>query len=93
MSEFEAIYESLTGQRLPEAAMPGVEDLSREGTPYSRAWQELLSARDSLVRRFGMDPEDRDLERMLNAAMRAERETALGMYRMRTELSAPAERS
>ena len=81
MNNFEDIYETMIGQRVPEAEAAGVVSIAGEGTPYSNAWQELMEARISLARRFGMAFEDKDLERIMAAVTVIERETALGMYR------------
>ena len=80
MYDFEAIYETIIGQRIPEAAVPDVEDISMDGTSYSAAREALMKARDSLVTRFSMNPEDRDLECILNAVSVMEREAALAVY-------------
>jgi len=79
-NNFESIYETMIGQRVPEYAVPGVENMADGVTPYSLAWRELLKSRDSLCRRFRIHPEDQDLERMVNAVMIIERETARAMY-------------
>ena len=80
--DFEAIYETMIGQRIPEAAVPGVENIADGVTPYSQAWQKLLKSRDSLCRRFRIHPEDKDLEQILNAVTVIEREAALAVYRI-----------
>ena len=79
--DFEAIYETLIGQRIPQTAVPGVESIASEGTAYSEAYQTLMEARMNLTRRFGMDFEDEDLERIMNAIAVIEKEIAKGMFR------------
>ena len=78
---FESIYETMIGQRIPEYAVDGVENIADGVTPYSQAWRELMRSRDSLCSRFVIYPEDPDLERILNAAATIEREIARAMYR------------
>ena len=80
-NDFEAIYETLIGQRIPEAAVPGVECIAVPGSPYAAAWETIMEARLSLARRFGMDFEDQDLERIMDAVSVIEREAAKGMFR------------
>ena len=79
--DFEDIYETLVGERVPEAAVPGVESIASEGSAYSEAYQSVMEARMNLARRFGMDFEDEDLERIMNAIAVIEKETAKGMFR------------
>ena len=80
-NDFEAIYETLIGQRTPETAVPGVETIAGEGSAYSAACETLMDARLSLTRRLGMDFEDKDLERIMDAVSVIEREVAKGMFR------------
>ena len=83
MNNFEDIYETLIGLREPEAAAPGVECIALEGTPYANAWQELMDARMRLAKRFGIEFEDEDLERIMEAVAVIEREAALAVFRLR----------
>ena len=78
--DFEAIYETMIGQRIPEYAVPGVENMADGVTPYSQAWRQLLKSRDALCRRFSIHPEDPDLEQMINAVTTIEREIARGIH-------------
>lgn len=83
MNNFEDIYETLIGLREPEAAVPGVESIAVKGTRYSEAWQELMDARIRLAERFGIDFEDADLERIMDAVAVIEREAACAIFHQR----------
>lgn len=80
MTDFESVYGSVLGYLTPESRIPWVEDISREGTPYDRACQELWDAREHLCLRFGLDREDGDLERIMNAVLKLEKEAARGVF-------------
>ena len=81
MSQFEDVYETLVGHREAPFAVPGVQSIAAEGSAYSLAYQTLMDARLSLTRRFGMDFEDKDLERIMEAVATIEKEIAEGMFR------------
>ena len=81
MCDFESFYETLTGHREGKFAVPGVACIAEEGSAYSRAYQTLMEARLSLTRRFGMEFEDKDLERIMEAVSVIEKEAARGAFR------------
>ena len=83
MCEFEVFYETLTGHREGQFALPGVASIAEEGSAYCRAYQTLMDARLSLTRRFGMDFEDKDLERIMEAVSVIEKEVARGVFQNR----------
>jgi hypothetical protein len=83
MCDFEEFYETLTGHREGPFAMPGVVNIAEEGSAYSRAYKTLMDARISLTRRFGMDFEDKDLERIMEAVAVIEKEVARGVFQNR----------
>ena len=78
--DFDAFYETLIGERIPAMCMPGVVCIAEEGSAYSRAYKTLMDARISLTRRFGMDFEDKDLERIMEAVSTIEKEVARGAF-------------
>ena len=80
MYKFEEVYETLVGLRDKMARVPGVEDISAEGTPFAKAYQNLWDSRISLGKRFGVDFEDQDLERIMHAVQEIEKEIARHMY-------------
>ena len=80
MQNYRDVYDSLTGGLAEEYRIDGVEDISAEGTPYSGAYQAIWDARESLCRRYGMDFEDRDLERIMQAVLTIEEEIARYMF-------------
>ena len=80
MNQFEEVYETLVGHREAPYAVPGVQSIAAEGSAYSLAYQALMDARLSLTRRFGMDFEDKDLERIMEAVATIEKETAKGIF-------------
>ena len=80
MTDFEKISGSVLGYLTPECRVPWAQDITREGTPYSRAYQTIEDARERLCRRFAMAPEDGDLEAVMNALQSLERSVAQGIF-------------
>lgn len=80
MTDFERIRDSALGYLTLEERVSWVPDLSREGTDYDRAYQKLLSLRERLCQRFGLEPEDEDMEAMLGTAFDLEQAVARGMF-------------
>jgi len=80
MTTFEQLYGTVLGYLTPENQLPGVQDITGEGGSYDRAYQELLAARERLCRRFGLSPEDEDLEAILSAVQALEKATAQGIF-------------
>ena len=78
MTDFERIRDSALGYLTPEERVSWVSDLSREDTDYDRAYQKLLSLRERLCQRFGLQPED--MEIMLDAAFDLEQAVARRIY-------------
>ena len=80
MTDFERIRDSALGYLTSEVRVVWVVDLSREGTDYDRAYQKLLSLRERLCRRFGLEPEDEDMEAMVDIAFDLEQAVARGIF-------------
>lgn len=80
MTDFERIRDSLLGYLRSSSRVPWVEDITRVGTAYDKAYQDLWNARANLCRRFGMDWEDADLEAIMNAVLLLEKDVARGMF-------------
>ena len=60
--------------------MEWVENIFVQGTEFNDAYEDLAIARENLCERFGMDMEDEDLERIMNAVLTIEREIARHMF-------------
>ena len=56
MTPFEQLYGTVLGYLTPENQLPGVTDITGEGSNYDRAYRDILTARESLCRRFGLSP-------------------------------------
>ena len=80
MTDFEKIRESLLGHLPEPRRVPWVEDISRVGTAYDKASQDLWTARAHLCQRFGMDWKDEDLELIMSAISHLEKDVARGMF-------------
>ncbi len=80
MTAFEQLYGTVLGYLTPETQLPGAKDITGEGGDYDRAYQSILAARESLCRRFGLSPEDKDLEAILSAVQALEKATAQGIF-------------
>ena len=80
MTDFEKIRESLLGHLSDTRRVPWVEDISRVGTAYDKAFQDLRTARAHLCQRFGMDWKDEDLELIMSAISHLEKDVARGTF-------------
>ena len=85
MTTFEQLYGTVLGYLTPENQLPGVTDITGEGSNYDRAYRDILTARESLCRRFGLSPEDKDLEAIMSAVQALEKATAQGVFNACTE--------
>lgn len=85
MTTFEQLYGTVLGYLTPENQLAGVEDVTGAGSAYDRAYQDILAARESLCRRFGLSPEDEDLEAIMSAIQALEKATAQGIFNACTE--------
>ena len=85
MTPFEQLYGTVLGYLTPENQLPGVKDVTGEGSAYDQAYQNILSARENLCRRFGLSPEDKDLEVIMSAVQALEKATAQGIFNACTE--------
>ena len=86
MTTFEQLYGTVLGYLTPESQLPGVQDVTGEDSAYGQAYQALLDARERLCRRFGLSPEDPDLEAILSAVQTLEKATARGIFDACTRL-------
>ena len=66
--DFEEIYNDIT------------EQLAREDSDYARAYADFWTARENLCRRFGMDWEDEDLERIMDGVLALEKDLGRRMF-------------
>ena len=80
MSDFETIRDSVLGYLTESNRVPWAEDISRVGTAYDKAWQDLWTARCHLCQRFAMEWDDADLELIMDAVLLLEKDVARGMF-------------
>ena len=92
MDDFEDVYHTLTGEILPEYALPGVENAFAPGQPCRAAEDRLYQARDRILARLGVSGEDEDLEQMLGAFYEMQIYLCREMYRLgrRAGIAPPA---
>ena len=76
--DFDDIFLTVAGEL--EEELPWVRAVSGGGENYEHAWQEIDDAKAHLCERFGMDWEDGDLERILNAVAQLERDVGKRMF-------------
>lgn len=60
---FENVYDSAMGNLVEEARLPWVPDITYTGSPFDRAYAEMLAACQRLCERLGKE-EDEDVERI-----------------------------
>lgn len=65
-----AVYETVLGQALPEAAVPGVKNLFEAGMACDQLYEEVTAACARICKRLGAANEDKDLEIVLDSMNR-----------------------
>ena len=75
------IYLTLTGQLIPEAAVPGVPDAFAEGTACTRLLEDTYDARDRIELRLGVT-DDWDLECMIRGFEGMQAILCMEMFRL-----------
>ena len=78
--DFQLIFNMAMGVVEPGKPFEWVTNSFAPGTKYAQACEEVYNARESLCFRFGMDEEDADLERIMNALMDLEEELSRRMF-------------
>ena len=78
---FEKIYMTMSGNIQMSDGVPWVNNAFAEGTAYSQAYEDFWTAREHICTRFGLDWEDEDLERFMNAILNLERDVSIHMFR------------
>lgn len=74
------IYDTLCGDLLPDACVPGVENAFAPGSACERLYAEACDAREQVCQRLGVRDEDPDLERVFSALLDIARELSFHMY-------------
>lgn len=82
MDEFDDIYDTLMGELLPEAAIPGVPNLFAPGSECDRAYAAALDAYYRLLDRLGRQNDDPDVEIIFNAFLQICRTVGREIYRL-----------
>lgn len=78
--DFERIYMKVTGNLSEDTSLDWVESAFVEGTDFQQAYDTFWEVRESLCRRFGMDWEDGDLERLMEGILSLGRDLARRMF-------------
>ena len=81
MLDFDDIYETMLGLRIPEACVPGVADDFSEGSLCQREYDRMRGAYERLCSRLGAGDEDPDLNTMVDALEAIQRELCERMHR------------
>ena len=63
----EAVYQTLTGQLLPEYQIPGIENTFAPGSKCAILYQRIYNAKLRLCQRLGVTDDDADIEDIANA--------------------------
>ena len=80
LGRVEAIYETLSGLRLPEAEVPGIENAYADGSLCQRNYSQMLDAYQRLCVRLHTREEDPDVEIIINNMLTIEKELAIKMF-------------
>ena len=80
MQDFDAIYSTVMGRQGEGFQVSWVDSGFAEDSGIRQAYEELWAARDNLCRRFGLDWEDDDLERIMDAVLTLESDLARRIF-------------
>ena len=75
------IYETLMGRLLPNAQVPGIENMFEPGKECDLLYEQVYDAGVRLAERLGVDGEDRDVELIINNLLRICEAVGHEMYR------------
>lgn len=75
----EMVYETLRGQLVDDARIPGVENIFADGSLCDRLYSEVYDANQRLCSRLGV-AEDDDVEIIINALIEIEQQISYQMY-------------
>ena len=76
----EYFYDCLIGQVLPEYSIPWVENLFEPGKPCYESYQSALDAYARLRQRLGTEPEDSDVEQLIDQLLQYSRIVGVQMF-------------
>ncbi len=82
MEKFNDIYETMLGLREPEAQVPWVENAFEEGGICAREYEDMRAAYGRICERLGAAEEDPDLEAMVTALERIQKELCRRMLQL-----------
>lgn len=80
LSDFDRIYGTMYAHLVEEYRVPWVQDAWRVDSGINRAYEDFRVAREHLCERFGLDWEDADLERIMNAVLVLEKDVGRRMF-------------
>ena len=74
------VYNTLQGELIPEACIPGIENLFADGSPCDLAYTEMHDAYERLLLRLNKQDDDKDIETMICAFMSISKHLGIAMY-------------
>ena len=77
----EYVYESLSGNLIPECRLPWVTDIFVPGHPCYEEYAHMHEAYAQLRNRLGVSDEDEDVEHIINALLSHGKILAMEMFR------------
>ena len=80
MFHAEAVYDTLLGETIDGAGVPGVENIYVPGGPCDRNYRAMLEAYVRLCRRLNRRDDDPDVEIIIDALLENQRIIALKMF-------------
>ena len=86
------VYDTLCGNLIESAQVPGVEDLFADGTVCSEAYCHMLAAKERLAERLQQQNEDPDIEIIVDELLKICHTVGLKMfeYGSRSTIKHPA---
>ena len=82
------VYETLTGQTVNGAGVPGVDNAFEPGMPCDRQYEEVYEACQRLLARLNKEDSDPDLDIILDHLQSIQKELCLKMFAYGAQFSA-----
>lgn len=76
----EDVYETLTGMRVEELCVPGVEDAFAVGSPCDLRYTQMLEAYERLREKLSAGEHDTDAEIIIDSLLVIQQELCLKMF-------------
>ncbi len=76
----EDVYNTVQGNLIPDACIPGVENLFSDGSPCDQAYEQMHNAYQRLLQRLNKKDDDQDVETIIHSMLTISAHVGTAMY-------------